>query len=111
MTSRAGEHYTDEEVALIYRTRHTAESNEALAVALERTPDAIDWVQRHIDQDEGIGPRYTKYLSSQCKLVRRRLGNAARGQLLLVVLGGPAPKKRKRDPLAEATRDLFEEGS
>ena len=77
----SGEHYTDGEIELIYRCAQSQGNNEALGKILGRTPSAIDWVHRHLDDREGIGERSSFYLTSQAKLVRLRVGEDARGQI------------------------------
>jgi hypothetical protein len=87
-------HYAEADLELIYRTAKTSENVATLASLLGRTPGAIEWVMRTIDEEAGIGPRGSDYLGAQALLARAKLGRKARGQLHLSL--DPARARRTR---------------
>lgn len=83
-TERAhGKHYDQSEIDLIYRAAPSPDNDVALAKILDRTPEAINWVQRYVEEKDGPGPRASKLLRAQIVLARHRLGARARGKICL----------------------------
>ena len=75
----SGEEYMDAEVELIFRVVKSKANAAAIGLLLGRTPSAIEWVWRTLDEGGEIGTRASERLFRQCERVRQVLGRSQRG--------------------------------
>lgn len=75
-----GQHWTDAELTLIYRTSPSKENAALLARLLQRSAGAVDWVWRHMNEKRPIGPRGSRSLTEQIQRLRQQLGPEIEGK-------------------------------
>jgi hypothetical protein len=77
-----GRSYTEDDVELIFRCKRSRSNAEKLAEFLGRTPTAIDFVWRWIDEADFPNRAFNR-IKRQVEQVRERLGQSARGTVVL----------------------------
>ncbi len=77
---RAGQHYEDAEVALVYLVEGSEEADELLAKLLGRTEGAIDMVRRWADGAGFPSGAYNR-IRKQLEWAEQRLGPENKGKI------------------------------
>jgi len=78
--ARAGEHYQDSEIALVYVFARSSEAKELLAALLQRSEDAIDMVWRWIEH-AGFPSEADNKIKRQVERIERIVGEDPRGSV------------------------------
>ena len=76
--ARAGEHYEDSEIALLYIFARSSEAKELLAELLKRSEEAIDMVWRWIEH-AGFPAEADNKIKRQVERIENILGEEQRG--------------------------------
>ena len=102
--ARHGKPYKEDEIALVYCVARSSDNAVALALRLQRTPAAIDWIWRWMDGTvENFPEKAFNRLIRQIVSVRARLGEARRGEFPTV---RPAPNEARPQDVLDAARPV-----
>jgi len=80
--SKAGKHYEDAEVALVYLVEGSPKADELLATLLGRTEGAINMMRRWADGADFPPEAYNR-IKKQFEWAEERLGSANKGRIKL----------------------------
>ena len=80
--SKAGKHYEDAEVALVYLVESSLKADELLATLLGRTEGAINMMRRWADGAD-FPPEAYNQIKKQFAWAEEKLGSANKGKIKL----------------------------
>jgi hypothetical protein len=78
--SKAGKHYTDAEIALVYLVEGSKEADELLAKLLGRTEGAINMMRRWADGADFPAEAFNR-IKKQFEWAEEKLGKANKGSI------------------------------
>jgi len=80
--AKAGKHYENAEVALVYLVEGSPKSDELLAALLDRTPDAINMMRRWADGADFPPEAYGR-IKKQFEWAEAHFGAINKGRIML----------------------------